>query len=90
MLLHLDDVEIATPLMNVLTQPTEHPPMTDIRPENGFTINLAVDNEQDPPTLQHAKQSKYWNEWLTAMHEELEALKAKSIYEKVKELPHGR
>jgi hypothetical protein len=90
MLLHLDDIEIATLLTNMLTQPTKCPPMTDIRPENGFTMNLIVDDKRDPLTLQHAKQSKYWNEWLTTMHKELEALKAKSIYEKVEELPHGR
>jgi hypothetical protein len=76
--------------MNVLTQSTKHPLTTDIRPENGSTINLMVDDEQDSPTLWHTKQSKYWNKWLTTMHKELEALKAKSIYEEVKELPHGR
>jgi hypothetical protein len=36
------------------------------------------------------RQSKYWNEWLTAMHEELKALKAKDIYEEVKDLPCSR
>ena len=33
---------------------------------------------------------KYWNEWLAAMHEELEALNAKGFYKEVAELPPGR
>lgn len=48
------------------------------------------DEEHDPATVCDAQHSKYWNEWLAAMHEELEALKAKDIYEKVSELPPGR
>ncbi len=33
---------------------------------------------------------KHWGEWLTVMHEELEALKAKEVYEEVDNLPPGR
>jgi hypothetical protein len=40
--------------------------------------------------VRHAQHSKYWNEWLAAMHEELEALKAKDVYEEINELPPGR
>ena len=53
-------------------------------------FNLTTDDERDPPTARHALRSKYWNEWLAAMHEELEALKAKDVYEEVSELPPGR
>jgi formate dehydrogenase maturation protein FdhE len=53
-------------------------------------VNLTLDNEQDPLSLQHVRQSKYWNEWLTTMHEELEAQKVKDVYEEVDDLMHGR
>src|SRR5258707_12202521 len=32
---------------------------------------------------------KHWGEWLTVMHEELEALKAKEVYEEVDNLLPG-
>jgi len=54
-------------------------------------IAKPTDNkERDPPTVKHAQCSKYWNEWLLAMHEELEALKAKDIYKEVNKLPPGK
>ncbi len=53
-------------------------------------IHLATDDEYDPPTVHHAQRSKHWGEWLTAMHEELEALKAKEVYKEVAQLPPGR
>jgi hypothetical protein len=37
--------------------------------------------------MQH---SKHWNKWLTAMHEELEALKAKGVYSEVSDLSPGQ
>ena len=37
-----------------------------------------------------AKRSQYWGEWLSAMHEELESLKAKGIYKEVESLPLNR
>jgi hypothetical protein len=98
MLLHLKNEELASPLLDTLDHAThthvanfkckEHNTETMINLSAG--ANPETDNKWDPPTLQHAKQSKYWNKWLTAMHEELEALKAKEVYEEVKELPHGR
>jgi hypothetical protein len=54
------------------------------------TINTATEDEPDPPTIRHAQRSKYWSEWLASMHEELEALKAKGVYEEISELPPGR
>jgi hypothetical protein len=53
------------------------------------TVNL-LDDTPDPPTIRHAERSKFWSEWLAAIHEELEALKAKEVYEEIAELPAGR
>jgi hypothetical protein len=47
-------------------------------------------NARDPTTTHEAKLSIYWTEWLAAMYEELEGLKAKSVYEEVEHLPPGR
>ena len=44
----------------------------------------------DPVTIHEAKLSIYWTEWLAAMYEELEGLKAKGVYEEVEHLPPGR
>jgi hypothetical protein len=52
--------------------------------------NTNADDDHDPPTVRHAQRSKYWNEWLAAMHKELEALKAKGVYEEVDKIPAGR
>ena len=45
---------------------------------------------RDPVTIHEAKLSIYWTEWLAAMYEELEGLKAKGVYEEVEHLPPGR
>ena len=45
---------------------------------------------RNPSTVNEAKLSIYWTEWLVAMYEELESLKAKGVYEEVDELPPGR
>jgi hypothetical protein len=37
-------------------------------------------------TMRHAQRFKYWNEWLAAMHEELEALEEKGVLYMVKSL----
>ncbi|KAF7374996.1 Integrase catalytic domain-containing protein [Mycena sanguinolenta] len=47
-------------------------------------------NARDPRTIQEAKSSIYWAFWLAAIHEELESLKAKGVYDEVSELPPGR
>ena len=87
MLLNLKNAELAMPIAD----PTSHQDH-GLRHELGtdITVNLVVDDKKDPPTLRHMQRSKYWNEWLTAMHEELEALKAKDVYKEVAELPRGR
>jgi len=87
MLLHLEDNELAVPPSDLLTHAAKK---TTAELDSGITVNLISDNKKDPPTLWHAQRSKYWNEWLIAMHEELKALKAKNVYEEVEDLPHGR
>ncbi len=57
--------------------------MRDIYIANG-------NNQHDPSMVHHPQHFKYWNRWLVTMHEELKALKAKEVYEKVDKLPPGR
>jgi hypothetical protein len=52
--------------------------------------NLHDDDASDPNTVNEAKHSKYWSEWLAAMHEELESLKAKGVYEEIDSVPPDR
>ena len=49
--------------------------------------NIDDDSAEDPSSVMEAKCSQYWGEWLSAMHEELESLKAKGVYEEVESLP---
>jgi len=46
-------------------------------------------NAKDPQPLHKAKSLIYWTYWLAAIHEELQSLKAKGVYNKVKQLPPG-
>lgn len=45
---------------------------------------------EDPQTIKEAQHSIYWAQWLAAIYEELEALKAKGVYEEVDSLPPDR
>ena len=90
-LLQLEDDELAIPL------PDDFSSLSDIVPHIltanailNLSINLAADNEPDPLTVKHAERSRFWNEWLAAMHEEMNALKAKGVYDEISELPPGR
>jgi hypothetical protein len=58
----------------------------------GVALTDPIDNMEakDPRTVQEAKLSIYWSYWLAAIHEELESLKAKGVYNKVSELPPGQ
>ena len=49
--------------------------------------SLRDDDEADPQTIADAKRSKYWTDWLSAIHEELESLKTKDVYEEVSTVP---
>jgi Reverse transcriptase (RNA-dependent DNA polymerase) len=90
-LLQLDDDELCIPLDDDLASLTDIIPyILEADSAIDLSINQVFDDEHDPPTVRHAQRSKYWNEWLAAMHEELEALKAKGVYEEVEELPPGR
>jgi len=90
-LLQLDDEELAISLPDGPLSSNEiiqHVLAADLMLDS--FANLTNDKERDPPTVWHAQCLKYWNEWLAAMHQELEALKAKEVYEKVSSLPPGR
>jgi formate dehydrogenase maturation protein FdhE len=90
-LLQLDDEEFAIPLSNGLSElPSILSCLIDADDELDINLNQSVANDQDPPSVRHAQWSKYWNEWLAAIHEELEALKAKEVYEEIDTLPHSR
>ena len=51
---------------------------------------ITDDDARDPENINQARRSKYWNEWLAAMHEELASLKAKNVYEPIHKIPDGR
>jgi hypothetical protein len=53
----------------------------------GHAYALRDDDASDPTTVTEAKRSKYWSEWLAAMHEELASLRAKGVYEEVDVVP---
>jgi hypothetical protein len=60
----------------------------------GAALTEPIDDmdAKDPRTVQEAKSSIYWSYWLAAkpaIHEELESLKAKGVYDEVSELPPG-
>ena len=57
---------------------------------DAILCSLRDDDTPDPTTVLEARKSKYWTEWLAAMHEELASLKAKGVYEEVESLPPGR
>ena len=57
---------------------------------DALIYSLRDDNTSDPQTVSEARHSKYWTEWLAAIHEELKSLKAKGVYEEVQSLPPGR
>ena len=90
-LLQLDDDELLLPLPDGPSS-AEHilPHILQADAVLDAALNVETDDERDPPTVRHAERSKYWSEWLAAMHEELEALKAKGVYEEIDTLPPGR
>ena len=70
--------------------------MADNYLNSSETISAVLSKPIDDPdskdlqTVQEAEQSIYWTEWLAAMYEELESLKAKKVYEEVDELLPGQ
>jgi hypothetical protein len=61
MLLHLKNNKLATLLLDAPTGTAHHAHTPDIKLDASIIVNLTSDDEQDLLTLQHAKQSKYWN-----------------------------
>lgn len=55
-----------------------------------LVCSIIDDDAVDPINVNDARHSKYWNEWLIAMHDELESLKAKQTYVPVHSVPPGR
>ena len=83
----LDDDEFSIPL-------DENRPFLSVihsvASADALIYSLRDDDVSDPQTVSEARRSKYWTEWLAAIHEELESLKAKGVYEEVQSLPPGR
>ena len=86
-LLLLDDAEIDVPID---PQKSLLSLIDDIASSDAILCTLRDDDAPDPATISEARKSKYWTEWLAAMHEELASLKAKGVYEEVDSLPAGR
>jgi hypothetical protein len=59
MLLHLENDELVTLLLDPYTHATNHTLITLTKPNSRIIVNLITDNEKDLPTLWHAKQFKY-------------------------------
>ena len=87
-LLQLNNKEASIPLPNNLS--TLPHILSDVSTADSILnifINDGLTNEDDPPTVHHTQCSKFWGKWLAAIHKELEALKAKGVYEDVAKLP---
>jgi hypothetical protein len=57
---------------------------------DAILASLHDDDARNPQSIPEARRSKYWSEWLSAIQEELQSLKAKGVYEEVDKLPPGR
>jgi hypothetical protein len=53
-------------------------------------INSEEDSCDEPKTIDEAKKTKQWPEWLAAIHQELASLKAMNVYQDVESLPPGK
>ena len=58
--------------------------------EDPLISSLHNDNTSDPLSIPEAHCSQYWTEWLSTIHEELESLKIKGVYEETHTLPPNR
>ena len=83
----LDDDEFSIPLNE------NHPFLSvihSVASADALIYSLRDNEASNPQTVSEARRSKYWTEWLAAIHEELESLKAKGVYEEIHTLPPGR
>jgi hypothetical protein len=87
-LLDLDDAELALPIDD---GSPFLPIINAISSTEALISSIQSDDDTtDPKSLLEARKSLHWAEWLSAIHEELEALKAKGVYDNVDSLPPGR
>lgn len=86
-LLGLRDDELSLPVDNNLSF---YSAIRSVASTDALLCSIQDNDATDPPNLSEAKKSKYWTEWLSAIHEELESLKSKGVYEEVDTLPPGR
>lgn len=87
---HIDEIEVEC-------DGTDFSSLTQsfINAETSFTASTLTDPiddsvSKDPQTIQQAKSLAYWTQWLAAIYEELESLKAKGVYEDIVDLPPNR
>jgi hypothetical protein len=57
---------------------------------DAILASLHDNDARDPQSIPEARHSKYWSEWLSAIQEELQSLKAKGVHEEVDKLPPDR
>jgi hypothetical protein len=86
-LLVLGDEELSLPLDDGLSFFSA---LSSVACTDALLCSLHDDDASDPPNISEARKSKYWTEWLSAIHEELESLKSKGVYEETDTLPPGR
>ena len=86
-LLLLDDDKLAIPITNGISLQSA---IGHLSTADAHTYTLRDDNASNPSTVTEAKCSKYWSEWLAAMHDELASLRAKGVYEEVDIIPFNR
>jgi hypothetical protein len=83
-LVELDDEEFCIPLDN---QQSFHASVNSVAAADAIFSAIHDDDASDPQNIPEAKRSRYWTEWLSAIQEELESLKAKGVYEEVATIP---
>jgi Reverse transcriptase (RNA-dependent DNA polymerase) len=86
-LLVLNDNELEIPIDSVTSFPSA---LEQVSSTEAILCSLEDDSASDPQSLLEAKRSKYWTEWLSAIHSELESLRTKGVYEEVRQLPPHR
>ena len=86
-LLVLGDDELSLPVDNNLSF---YSAIRSVASTDALLCSIQDNDATDPPNISEAKKSKYWTEWLSAIHKELESLKSKGVYEEVDRLPPGR
>jgi hypothetical protein len=84
----VDNDELQAPI--TVTPDSMPTALADFVIQNTVICTVSDDTAVDPNSVKEARNSKYWNEWLAAMQEELASLKAKGVYQPVRTLPTSR